>query len=287
MKSPAKIGLTILLVVAGTVAMGALDKLFGLGWGHVVGWAIVAGLMVVIWLPPWAARRERSDAAVNVVLAEHALGLLQLNTNNPAAHKLGYQIVTILRKAQKGPANDAQTVERFNGMARMEQLGLVAQAMAELQQAPMLGDLSWAPFASSMRVPSIRRIDAARTTVQNLHGISVAIPDRQLRIEGGCLLDAVAVAPANPPPPPDLLRQAIYGSFAFFLEQTKDEKVDFNEYHLLILNSYITAISIPTTAAEPTLAMARLADLPSGWEQWSVSAIVDQLFKMVQEQIYK
>jgi hypothetical protein len=145
------------------------------------------------------------------------------------------------------------------------------------------------PNAQATEGASARAVAAATEAIFGKHGVAIAVPERRFRIEGGCLLDAgdLAPPPKSPPPPPDLMRQAIYGAFAFFLEQTKDEKVDFNEYYLLVLKSYVTAISIPISTAEPIVAMARLADLPKGWEQWAVSAIVDELFRMVHDQIYK
>jgi len=35
------------------------------------------------------------------------------------------------------------------------------------------------------------------------------------------------------------------------------------------------------------VAMARFSELPKGWEQWAMSAIVDELFRKVHDQIYK
>ena len=289
MRIAAKIGLTLLAMLAGAAGIGSLESLYGQGPHRVIGWAIVAVLILLIWLPKWPVSRKSIVAANNALYAEHALGFVELTPRNPSAHQLGQQLISTLRRLGTGLANDAALVEDFNGKNRPAQLNLIAMAMIDLKQSPMLGAAWETPNAQATEGPAARAVAAASEAIFNKHGIAVSIPDRRFRIEGGCLLDAgdVAPPPKPPPPPPDLMRQAIYGSFAFFLEQTKDEKVDFNEYHLLVLKSYVTAISIPISTAEPIVALARLADLPKGWEQWAVSAIVDELFRMVQDQIYK
>ena len=138
--------------------------------------------------------------------------------------------------------------------------------MIDLKQSAVLGEPWHAPNALAREGPSASAVAAARDEIFNKHGVTITIPDRQFRIEGGCLLDAsdvVSPPPKSPPPPPDLMRQAIYGSFAFFLEQTKDEKVDFNEYHLLVLKSYVATISIPISTAEPIVAWPTFQTSPS------------------------
>jgi hypothetical protein len=277
MRMAAKIGLTVVVIVAGAAAIGVFESLYGQGPHRVVGWAIVALLILLIWLPKWPVSQKSIATANNALFAEHALGFIELTPRNPSAHQLGQQLISTMRRLGTGLANDTAVIEDFNGKNRLAQLNLIAMAMIDLKQSPMLGETWETPNAH------------ATEAIFGKHGVAIAVPERRFRIEGGCLLDAgdLAPPPKSPPPPPDLMRQAIYGAFAFFLEQTKDEKVDFNEYHLLVLKSYVTAISIPISTAEPIVAMARLADLPKGWEQWAVSAIVDELFRMVHDQIYK
>jgi len=289
MRIAANIGLTVLVIVAGAAGVGVLETLYGRGAHRVIGWALVALVILLIWVPKWPVSRKSITAANNALFAEHSLGFTELTPRNPSAHQLGQQLMVTLRRLGTGLANDATLIEEFNSKPRLAQLNLIAMAMIDLKQSAMLGEPWETPSAPTAEGPSERAVAAARDEIFNKHGVAITIPDRQFRIEGGCLLDAgdVAPPPKAPPPPPDLMRQAIYGSFAFFLEQTKDEKVDFREYHLLVLKSYVTAISIPIGTAEPIVAVARLADLPNGWEQWAVSAIVDELFRMVHDQIYK
>jgi hypothetical protein len=289
MRIAANVGLTVLVIFAGAAAIGALERLYGQGPHRVIGWASVAALLLLIWLPKWPVSRRSIVAANNALYAEHALGFVELTPRNPSAHQLGQQLISTLRRLGTGLANDAALIEDFNGKNRPAQLNLIAMAMIDLKQSPMLGEAWETPNIRTTEGPAARAVAAAGAAIFNKHGIAVSVPERRFRIEGGCLLDAgdIVPPPKPPPPPPDLMRQAIYGSFAFFLEQTKDEKVDFNEYHLLVLKSYVTAISIPISTAEPIVAVARLADLPKGWEQWAMSAIVDELFRMVHYQIYK
>ena len=290
MRVAASIGLTVLVVVAGAAGIGALEMLYGQGPHRAIGWAIVAALILLIWLPKWPVSRKSIAAANNALFAEHSLGFTELTTRNPSAHQLGQQLVITMRRLGTGLASDGMLIEEFNAKHRLAQLNLIAMAMIDLKQSAVLGEPWHAPNAPAREGPSASAVAAARDEIFNKHGVTITIPDRQFRIEGGCLLDAsdvVSPPPKSPPPPPDLMRQAIYGSFAFFLEQTKDEKVDFNEYHLLVLKSYVATISIPISTAEPIVAVARFSDLPKGWEQWAVSAIVDQLFRMVHDQIYR
>jgi hypothetical protein len=289
MRMAANIGFTVLVIVAGAAGVGVLETLYGQGAHRAIGWALVAGAILLIWLPKWPVSQKSITAASNALFAEHSLGFTELSPRNPSAHQLGQQLIATMRRQGNGLANDATLIEEFNGKPRLAQLNLIAMAMIDLKQSAMLGEPWETPIAPTAEGPSARAVAAARDQIFNKHGVAITIPERQFRIEGGCLLDAgdVAPPPKSPPPPPDLMRQAIYGSFAFFLEQTKDEKVDFSEYHLLVLKSYVTAISIPISTAEPIVAVARLADLPKGWEQWAVSAIVDELFRMVHDQIYK
>jgi hypothetical protein len=289
MRMAAKIGLTVVVIVAGAAAIGVFESLYGQGPHRVVGWAIVALLILLIWLPKWPVSQKSIATANNALFAEHALGFIELTPRNPSAHQLGQQLISTMRRLGTGLANDTAVIEDFNGKNRLAQLNLIAMAMIDLKQSPMLGETWETPNAQATEGASARAVAAATEAIFGKHGVAIAVPERRFRIEGGCLLDAgdLAPPPKSPPPPPDLMRQAIYGAFAFFLEQTKDEKVDFNEYHLLVLKSYVTAISIPISTAEPIVAMARLADLPKGWEQWAVSAIVDELFRMVHDQIYK
>jgi hypothetical protein len=289
MRIAAKIGLTVVVIIAGAAGIGALESLYGQGPHRVIGWAIVAVLILLIWLPKWPVSRRRIAAANNALFAEHALGFVELTPRNPSAHQLGQQLISTMRRLGTGLANDAALIEDFNGKNRLAQLNLIAMAMIDLKQSAMLGE-AWEPAnTQAAEGPSARAVAAASEAIFTKYGVSITVPDRRFRMEGGCLLDAgdIAPPPKSPPPPPDLMRQAIYGAFAFFLEQTKDEKIDFNEYHLLVLKSYVTTISIPISTAEPIVALARLADLPKGWEQWAVSAIVDELFRMVNDQIYK
>jgi hypothetical protein len=289
MRIAAKIGLTVVVIFAGAAGIGALESLYGQGPHRVIGWAIVAVLILLIWLPKWPVSRRRIAAANNALFAEHALGFVELTPRNPSAHQLGQQLISTMRRLGTGLANDAALIEDFNGKNRLAQLNLIAMAMIDLKQSAMLGEAWEPPNAQAAEGPSARAVAAASEAIFTKHGVTITVPDRRFRMEGGCLLDAgdIAPPPKSPPPPPDLMRQAIYGAFAFFLEQTKDEKIDFNEYHLLVLKSYVTTISIPISTAEPIVALARLADLPKGWEQWAVSAIVDELFRMVHDQIYK
>jgi hypothetical protein len=287
MRIAANIGLTVLVVVAGAAGVGLLERLYGQGPHRVIGWATVAVLILFIWPPKWPVSRKTVRAACNALYAEHALGFVELTPRNPLAHQLGQQLIGTMRLSS-GLGNDAALIEDFNGKNRLAQLNLIAMAMIELKQSPLLGDAWETPHTRGVEGRAARAVATASEAIFNKHGIAVSIPDRRFRIEAGCLLDAGDTTP--PPksaPAPDLMRQAIYGSFALFLERTKDEKVDFNEYHLLVLKSYVTTISIPISTAEPIVAVARLADLPKGWEQWAVSAIVDELFRMVHDQIYK
>jgi hypothetical protein len=289
MRIAAKIGLTVVVIVAGAAGIGALEGRYGQGPHRAIGWAIVAVLILLIWLSKWPVSRKRIAAANNALFAEHALGFVELTPRNPSAHQLGQQLISTMRRLGTGLANDAALIDDFNGKNRLAQLNLIAMAMIELKQSAMLGEAWEPPNAQASEGPSARAVAAAGADIFNKHGVAIAIPDRRFRLEGGCLLDAADIAPPpkSPPPPPDLMRQAIYGAFAFFLEQTKDEKIDFSEYHLLVLKSYVATVSIPISTAEPIVALARLADLPNGWEQWAVSAIVDELFRMVNDQIYK
>jgi hypothetical protein len=289
MRVAAKIGLTALAVLAGAAGIGLLENLHGQGLHRAVGWGLVGLLVLLIWLSKWPLGRKRLAAAHNALLAEHALGFIELTARNPSAHQLGQQLIGTMRRLATPLANDAALIEEFNGKSRLVQLNIIAMAMVDLKQSPILGESWEAPTALAPEDPPARAVAAARDELFNKHGAAITIPDRRFRIEGGCLIDATdAASPLRPPPPPpDLMRQAVYGSFAFFLEQTKDEKVDFNEYHLLVLKSYVATISIPISTAEPIVAVARFADLPSGWEQWAVSAIVDELFRLVHDQIYK
>lgn len=290
MRIAANVGLTLLVIVAVAVAIGGMEGLSGPGLGGGIAWAIAAALIMLIWLPRWPVGRKNFAAANNALFAEHSLGFTELSTRNPSAHQLGQQIIATLRRVGSGLANDTALIAEFNAKPRLAQLNVIAMAMIDLKQSPMLAE-PWEPAqAVGAEGPSTQAIASARDALFNKHGVAINIPERAFRIEGGCLIDAAdeAALDKEPPPPPvDLMRQAIYGSFAFFLEQTKDEKVDFNEYHLLVLKSYVTAISIPISTAEPVVAIARFAELPQGWEQWTVSAIVDELFRMVHPQIYK
>jgi len=291
MRTAAKIGSTVVVIVAGAAAVGLLERLYGQGPHRAIAWALVGVLILLIWVPKWPVSRKRIAAANNAVLAEHALGFVELTPRNPSAHQLGQQVISTMRRLGTGLANDAALIEDFNAKNRLEQLNLIATAMIDLKQSAMLGE-AWEPAnAQAAEGPSARAVAAARAAIFSKHGVAISIPERRFRIEGGCLLDAGDIAPpppkSPPPPAPDLMRQAIYGAFAFFLEQTKDEKIDFNEYHLLVLKSYVATVSIPISTAEPIVAVTRLSDLPKGWEQWAVSAIVDELFRMVHDQIYK
>jgi len=289
MRTAAKIGLTVVVIIAGAAAIGLLERLYGQGPHRAIGWAIVGVLILLIWVPKWPVGRKRIAAANNALLAEHALGFVELTPRNPSAHQLGQQLIGTMRRLGTGLANDTALIEDFNAKNRLAQLNLIATAMIDLKQSAMLGE-AWEPAsAQAAEGPSARAVAAASEAIFNKHGVAISIPERRFRIEGGCLLDAADIAPPpkSPPPAPDLMRQAIYGAFAFFLEQTKDEKIDFNEYHLLVLKSYVAAISIPISTTEPIVAVTRLSDLPKGWEQWAVSAIVDELFRMVHDQIYK
>lgn len=290
MRIAANVGLTVLVIVAGAAGIGLFERLYGQGPHRAIGWTIVAALILVIWVPKWPLSRKSIVGANNVLFAEHSLAFVELTPRNPSAHQLGQQLMSTMRRLGAGLSSDGTLIQEFNGKPRLAQLNLIALAMIDLKQSPMLGEAWEAPNPLQTEGPSARAVGAARDELFSKHGVTITIPDRQFRIEGGCLLDLSAAAPAPPPPPappPDLMRQAIYGAFAFFLEQTKDEKVDFNEYHLLVLKSYVATISIPISTAEPIVAMARFSELPKGWEQWAVSAIVDQLFRMVHEQIYK
>jgi hypothetical protein len=289
MRIAANIGLTVLVVIAGAAGIGLLERLYGQGPHRGIGWAVVAALILSIWLPKWRVTRKSVAVANNALFAEHSLGFVELSPRNPSAHQLGQQLITTMRRLGTGLANDPALIEAFNGKPRLAQLNLIAMAMIDLKQSAMLGEPWEPPSALAAEGPSAHAVATARDELFNRHGVAITIPERQFRIEGGCLLDAGEVVPPAkpPPPPPDLMRQAIYGSFAFFLEQTKDEKVDFNEYHLLVLKSYVATISIPISTAEPIVAVARFSELPKGWEQWAVSAIVDELFRMVHDQIYK
>jgi len=285
----ANIGLTVLVILAGAASVGLIERSAGQGPHGAIAWAVVAALILLIWLPKWPVGRKRIAAANNALFAEHALGFIELTPRNPSAHQLGQQLLATMRRLGTGLTNDTSLVEDFNGRHRLAQLNLIAMAMIDLKQSAMLGE-PWEPANGlAAEGPSARALAAARDDLFNKHGVAISIPERRFRIEGGCLLDGGAAPPPAqaPPPPADLMRQAIYGAFAFFLEQTKDERVDFNEYHLLVLKSYVTTISIPISTAEPIVAMARFSELPKGWEQWAVSAIVDELFRRVHDQIYK
>jgi len=283
----ANIGLTVLVIVAGAAAVGGLERLLGGGAHRAIGWAVAALLIVLIWVPTWPLVRKRAAGANNALYAEHALGFVELTERNPSAHQLGQQLISTVRRLNPDLGNDGAIIAAFNGKPRLSQLNLIAMAMMDLKQSAMLGDV-WQP-PSEAAEPSPRAVAAASAEIFNKHGVQITIPERRFRIERGCLIDGseAGAVPAPKPPPPDLMRQAIYGAFAFFLEQTKDERVEFNDYHVLIFKSYVAAISIPISTAEPVVAIGRFADLPEGWEHWAVSAIVDELFRMVRDQIYK
>ena len=74
MRVAASIGLTVLVVVAGAAGIGALEMLYGQGPHRAIGWAIVAALILLIWLPKWPVSRKSIAAANTRCLTATLLG---------------------------------------------------------------------------------------------------------------------------------------------------------------------------------------------------------------------
>ena len=147
MRVAASIGLTVLVVVAGAAGIGALEMLYGQGPHRAIGWAIVAALILLIWLPKWPVSRKSIAAANNALFAEHSLGFTELTTRNPSAHQLGQQLVITMRRLGTGLASDGMLIEEFNAKHRLAQLNLIAMAMIDLKQSAVLGEPWHAPNA--------------------------------------------------------------------------------------------------------------------------------------------
>src|SRR5689334_14788178 len=82
-------------------------------------------------------------AAVNALMAEHGLGLIELVPQNPFAAQLGSAVISVLRLGSRTPFDEDRWKGMFNREKRSTQLNIVAMALNHLGHSPMLPGESW------------------------------------------------------------------------------------------------------------------------------------------------
>lgn len=123
-------------------------------------------------------------AALNAVLVEHDLGLIEIVPENPTAAELKDGVIAALRAGQRGRFDEEFWVNKFNHADRLVQLNVVALAFNELGEKPMLQGEDWQPVRNPFVLRDIAgKISKATRAIERRHGRVVQIRASKLALQ--------------------------------------------------------------------------------------------------------
>ncbi len=134
--------------------------------------------------------QEKFAAATNAILAEHLLFTVELVPQNPFAKFLMDQIISVCQASGVGNTG-AVAIDFFNARSRFEQLNLIAMALAELDQVPMLGREVWVPVRNpfTAALNNEGHVRAVKARLKSAYGVDVEFRRGKFRIERWGLRD--------------------------------------------------------------------------------------------------
>jgi hypothetical protein len=122
-------------------------------------------------------------AALNALLAEHCLGLIELVAMNPFAAELREGIMSAFRVGSPFPQNEEAWSTKFNNLSRVVQLNFVAMGFNELGMLPSLPDEYWRPVRNPFILRGIEhKLDKASRYIERRHGTRVRLRDGKLAL---------------------------------------------------------------------------------------------------------
>jgi len=122
------------------------------------------------------------DAACNVLLAEHSLGLTELVKENPFARELADAIIEIFISSSGIRHNEESAIQRFNSENRVIQLCHVAMALNYLGFSPDLDRENWRDMSNPYVLKIKESIPKAKTYFSKRHGVTVVLSNSNLAI---------------------------------------------------------------------------------------------------------
>jgi hypothetical protein len=122
-------------------------------------------------------------AAVNALLTEHDLSLIELVPENSFVRKLRDGIHQGFLAGARGRRDDDWWLRTFNHAERVVQLNFVAIGFNELRMPPMLPREHWRPVRNPMVVRGVEhKLPKARAYFQRAHGIDIQLRRSKLVI---------------------------------------------------------------------------------------------------------
>jgi hypothetical protein len=129
-------------------------------------------------------------AALNALLAEHDLGLIELVPENPFAAELRQGLISAFRVGTPTRFDEKSWIGRFNSASRIVQLNFVALGFNELGLRPMLSGESWQPVQNPLVIRDIEsKVDKASQSLANRHGVTICLRSSKLSITQWGLAD--------------------------------------------------------------------------------------------------
>jgi hypothetical protein len=122
-------------------------------------------------------------AALNALLAEHSLGLVELVPENPFASQLKQGVLSAFRAGTSSRFDEARWVKEFYYQSRIVQLNFVAFGFNELGMRPMLPGENWQRVLNPLVIRNIEsKLDKASQTLARRHGVTVHLRNSKLSI---------------------------------------------------------------------------------------------------------
>ena len=120
-------------------------------------------------------------AAVNALIAEHALSLVELVPQNPFAKQLKDGIHRGVLAGTRGTRDSDWWLKQFNHADRLVQLNFVAIGFNELEEAPSLPREYWRAVRNPMVVRGIaNKLPKAHRYILRTHGLTVRLRTARL-----------------------------------------------------------------------------------------------------------
>ena len=122
-------------------------------------------------------------AALNALLAEHALSLIELVPENSFALRLREGIIAAGRVGSHTTFDQDAWIQGFNYESRIVQLNLVAFGLSELGMQPMLAGEYWRPVRNPFVLRNVEaKIPKATKYIRSAHGESISLRSSKLKI---------------------------------------------------------------------------------------------------------
>jgi hypothetical protein len=135
-------------------------------------------------------------AALNALLAEHDLGLIELVPENPFAARLKQGMLSAFRAGSGSGFDETWWLETFNSANRVVQLNFVVMGFNELGLHPLLSGEDWQPIRNPLLIQNIEsKLEKASRYISRQHGKDIRLLESQLALMDWGLADLSKHAP--------------------------------------------------------------------------------------------